>query len=109
VTERDPVRWSKRLVEAGAGELLVTAVDRDGTMSGLDRALLAWFAGEISVPVVGAGGASSVDDLCETLRTCRLSGIAVGARFVYQGPHRAVLISYPSREEMDRVQRAARG
>jgi len=98
--EKDPVRWAQRLVEAGAGEILLQSVDRDGTLQGLDADLLRTFDGLLDVPLVAAGGASGVEDMRAAFRTCRLSGIAVGARFVYQGPHRAVLISYLSPAEL---------
>ena len=100
VPERDPVGWARRLVESGAGEILLQSVDRDGTMTGLDLDLLRTFDGVLEVPLVAAGGTGSVEDMRNAFRVCRLSGIAVGARFVYQGPHRAVLISYLERREV---------
>jgi len=102
--ERDPVQWARRLVEAGAGEILVQSVDRDGTMQGFDLDLLSTFDGTLEVPLVAAGGAGSVEHMRAAFRACRLSGLAVGARFVYQGPHRAVLISYLSPAEMASLQ-----
>jgi imidazole glycerol-phosphate synthase subunit HisF len=98
--ERDPVRWASRLVEAGAGEILLQSVDHDGTMQGFDLDLLRTFDRALEVPLVAAGGAGSVEHMRAALGACRLSGLAIGARFVYQGPHRAVLISYLSPGEI---------
>jgi imidazole glycerol-phosphate synthase subunit HisF len=105
VPERDPVRWARALVEAGAGEILLQNVDRDGTMDGFDLDLLKTFDAALKVPLVAAGGASGVEDMRAAFRACRLSGVAVGARFVYHGPHRAVLISYLSPPELASLQR----
>jgi cyclase len=104
--ERDPVAWAQRLAEAGAGEILVQSVDRDGTMSGYDLDLLRTFSGSLRVPLIAAGGAANVDDMVAALQACTLSGLAIGARFVYQGPHRAVLINYLDARDMDRIRRA---
>jgi cyclase len=104
IPEHDPVRWARRLVEAGAGEILVQSVERDGTMRGFDLELLRTFDRALSVPLVAVGGAGSVEDIHAAFRTCALSGVGVGARFVYQGPHRAVLISYLSATELASLQ-----
>lgn len=97
--ERDPVRWAQRLVELGAGEILVQSVDRDGTMRGFDLPLLRSLRGAVSVPVIAAGGAGTMDTLLDALRTESVAALGVGARFVFIGPHRAVLITYLSGAE----------
>lgn len=107
VPESDPVVWAQRLVAFGAGEILVQAVDRDGTMSGFDLELLAKFRGRLSVPLVAAGGAGSVEHMQQAFSTCELSGLAVGARFVFQGPLRGVLINYLSKADLDLLSRSA--
>lgn len=104
VPERDPVAWAKRLVKLGAGEVLINSVDRDGTMTGYDLELLRAFDGRLDVPTVACGGAGSVDDMAAALRSCRLSGLGVGARFVYYGPHKAVLVTYLEAAELRRLQ-----
>jgi cyclase len=91
--EADPRRWMQALVEAGAGELVVQAVDRDGTLDGLDVELLASLRGAVNVPVVAAGGARDEHDLKAAFEL-GFGAVAVGAKFVFVGPHRAVLISY---------------
>ncbi|MFT3714301.1 MAG: AglZ/HisF2 family acetamidino modification protein [Archangium sp.] len=101
VTEPDPLAWAQKLVEAGAGEILLQSVDRDGTMSGFDLDLLRSFDRRLPVPLVAAGGAGSVQHMRDAFNACQLSGLAVGARFVYQGSLRGVLINYLSRAELD--------
>ncbi len=99
VTEPTPLAWAKKLVEAGVGELLIQDVQRDGTLEGLDLSFAQDFVG-LGVPVVVAGGSSDVRQL-KAVFQLGVSGVAVGAKFVFYGPHRAVLISYLSRSELD--------
>ena len=61
-TGLDAVGWAERAVELGAGELLVTSIDRDGTQSGYDTALLRAIADRVPVPVVASGGAAGPAD-----------------------------------------------
>jgi len=61
-TGLDAVAWAERAVELGAGELLVTSIDRDGTQSGYDTALLRAIADRVPVPVVASGGAAGPSD-----------------------------------------------
>jgi cyclase len=62
-TGLDAVAWAVRAVELGAGELLVTSIDRDGTGSGFDTALLRAIVDRVPVPVIASGGASSAADM----------------------------------------------
>jgi imidazole glycerol-phosphate synthase subunit HisF len=66
-TGRDAVAWAREAVERGAGELLVTSIDRDGTRSGYDLALTGAIAGDARVPVIASGGAGSADDVGDVL------------------------------------------
>ncbi len=104
--ERAPLRWAKALEAAGAGEILVQAVDRDGTLGGLDVELLRTLQGQLGVPLVAAGGANDVEGLLEAFRAGGLSAVAVGARFVFIGPHRAVLVTYLTDDERRRLSSA---
>ena len=62
-TPREAVAWAREGVAVGAGEILLTSVDRDGTGDGYDLELLAAVASSVNVPVIASGGARSVDDL----------------------------------------------
>jgi len=78
------------------GEVLVNAVDRDGMMNGYDITLANKLSKTLSMPLVFAGGCSNLDDMKELLTATQVSAAAAGSFFVFQGPHKAVLISYPS-------------
>ena len=67
-TDQDAVAWAQRAVELGAGELLVTSIDRDGTGSGYDTELLRAITGRVSVPVIASGGAAGPADFVAAVR-----------------------------------------
>jgi cyclase len=80
---------------AGAGELILNAIDREGTYQGYDINLLKQIVKAVNIPVVISGGASSNADF-DDAKHVGASGMAAGSMFIYQRPHNAVLISYPS-------------
>jgi cyclase len=91
---RDPVEYAKAMEQDGAGEILLTAIDRDGTQSGYDRELIRRVAGAVSIPVIACGGAGHLDHFREAVDD-GASAVAAGSLFVFHGRHRAVLITYP--------------
>ncbi|MFN0076452.1 MAG: AglZ/HisF2 family acetamidino modification protein [Prosthecobacter sp.] len=95
----DPVAHAREVERLGAGELLINSIDRDGTQSGYDFDLIEKVSRSVSIPVIACGGAGSVDDLVKATQA-GASAAAAGSLFVFRGPHRAVLINYPSQEEL---------
>jgi cyclase len=67
-TGLDALEWARRAVELGAGELLVTSIDRDGTGSGFDTALLRAISSTVEVPVIASGGAAGPADFVAAVR-----------------------------------------
>lgn len=67
-TELDALDWAAECAERGAGEILLTSIDRDGTRSGYDTELTCAVAARVSVPVIASGGAGSEDDIVQVLR-----------------------------------------
>lgn len=100
---RQPLGLKEHVVELerlGVGEVIVNAVDRDGTQSGYDLKLIGEVSSAVSVPVVACGGASGIDDFVAAVLEGGASAVAAGSLFVFVGPHRAVLINYPARTEL---------
>ena len=64
----DAVEWAQRMAGFGAGEILLTSMDRDGTKSGFDIALTKAVAGTVTIPVIASGGVGSMDHLVEGVR-----------------------------------------
>jgi cyclase len=102
-TGLDPVQWAKQAQEMGAGEIMLTAIDRDGTMRGYDLELTAKVSSQLSIPLITNGGAGSVADFGRAVKEGGADAVAAGAMFVFHGPHRAVLITYPSRADLKKV------
>ena len=99
-TGSDPLSFAKTLAGLGAGEILLNAIDRDGTQEGYDTELIKLVADGVSVPVIAVGGAGSLQNLADAIKLGGAAAAAAGSLFVFHGPHRAVLISYPSYDEL---------
>ena len=99
-TKETALEVALRAEQAGAGELLLNSIDRDGTMQGYDLQLIRDVATAVRIPVIACGGAGSVDDMARAIKEGRAASAAAGSLFVFQGKHRAVLITYPSEGEV---------
>jgi cyclase len=103
----DPVALARKLQDAGAGEIVINSVDRDGLMQGYDLELAAHLKQALKVPVTFLGGAGSLDDLGELIARLGVVGAAAGSLFVFKGKYRAVLINYPTPEQKIKLCREA--
>ncbi len=102
-TGLDPVTLAKRMESAGAGEILLNSIDRDGTLKGYDLEILRQVTGAVKIPVIACGGAGSVQDFGLAVKQGGASAVAAGSIFVFHGKHRAVLISFPKRKDLERI------
>ncbi|MFT3679147.1 MAG: AglZ/HisF2 family acetamidino modification protein [Ferruginibacter sp.] len=98
-TGLDPVSFAKQLTAAGAGEIILNSIERDGTFEGYDLQLVEMVSAAVNVPVVTIGGAATVADFKPAVQK-GASAVAAGSMFVFRGPHRAVLINYPAQQEL---------
>jgi cyclase len=92
---RTPVAWAQELESMGAGEILLTAVDREGTWSGFDTQLVRRVADAISIPVIAHGGAGHLDHLRDVVQGGHASAIALGSMVVFQQKGMGVLVNLP--------------
>jgi len=97
-----PSVHAKQMVESGAGEIIINSIDHEGTGMGYDLDLIQEVADAVEVPVVALGGASGIADFKLALDK-GAHAVAAGSLFVYQGPRKAVLINYPSKEDIHKV------
>jgi cyclase len=104
----DPIALAVQLQDAGAGEIVINSVDRDGLMQGYDLELAAQFRKSLKVPVTFLGGAGSLDDVGKLVSRVGVVGAAAGSLFVFKGKYRAVLISYPTPAQKTQLSRDAR-
>ena len=85
-TGLDAIEWSCKMVEYGAGELLVTSMDRDGTRSGFDLALTRAISDAVSVPVIASGGVGSLEDLADGITEGHADAVLAASIFHF-GEH----------------------
>lgn len=102
-TGLDPVAFAKQMEEMGAGEILLNSIDRDGTMLSYDIGLIKSVTDSVNIPVIACGGAGGLHDLSEAVKKGGASAAAAGSLFVFYGPYRAVLINFPTPEELKAV------
>lgn len=90
-TGLDPVSMSIAAEERGAGEILITSIDRDGTMRGYDVALIKNVAEAVHIPVIASGGAGTYEDMAAVLRETDASAVAAASmfHFTHQTPREA--------------------
>lgn len=96
------VEAARRAEDLGVGEILLTSIERDGTMTGYDVDVIRSVADAVAVPVVANGGAGRLADFRGALKDGGASAVAAGAMFVFVGKHRAVLITYPDQTALAR-------
>jgi len=80
----DVATWVKEIETLGAGEILVTSVDQDGTELGLDKDLINLVTESTNLPVIGSGGCKDVDDILSAFQETDVSGIAIGSILHYE-------------------------
>lgn len=97
----DVVEYARSMEKYGAGELVINSVDRDGTMIGYDISIIKGVADAVHIPVVASGGAGHLGHLSEGVVQGKASAVAAGSMFVFHGKHRAVLITYPTEDELN--------
>lgn len=100
---RNPVEMACQFADLGAGEILLNSIDRDGTMSGYDLALVDSIRSAVRLPMTILGGAGSLDDMRSLVDRYGVIGAAAGSLFVFKGKYRAVLIQYPQSSEKDQL------
>ena len=102
-TGLDPRFFSKYMEQMGAGELFINSIDRDGTMMGYDNKLVEEIASSVSIPVIACGGAGKIEDFVQVVKNAGASAAAAGSIFVFQGKLKAVLVSFPKEEDLEKA------
>lgn len=97
-----PEEWAKQMEALGAGEILLTSIDREGTWRGFDVDLTARVAQAVSIPVIANGGAGSIEHIGEVIQEGQASAVALGSMVVYQGMGMGVLVNFPDQGALNR-------
>jgi cyclase len=99
----DIVTWAKALEKAGAGELLITSIDKEGSWEGYDIDLLKSVTSNVNVPVVANGGAGNIQHISDVVSQANVSACAVGSMVVYQKKDMGVLVNFPDRNKLEDI------
>jgi cyclase len=99
-THRNPVAWAQAAEALGAGEILLTSIDREGTWAGFDLALTKSVADSVRIPVIAHGGAGSLEHITEVVDTAGASAVALGSMVVFQKKGMGVLVNFPDAEQL---------
>ena len=102
-TGYDTVRWAQEVEDLGAGEILLTSIDREGTWEGFDLALIKSVSDSVSIPVVAHGGAGAVDDIVKAVKFGNASAVALGSMVVFQKKGMGVLVNFLDHELLDAI------
>ncbi len=98
-----PVEWARQVADLGAGEILLTSVEREGTWSGFDLELTRAVTEAVSVPVIAHGGCGSLAEIGKVVHEGGASAVAVGSFVVYQKKGMGVLVNFPDEKELQAV------
>lgn len=102
-SKMQPVELAKKAEDSGAGELIINSIDLDGLMGGYNIDLIRSVVDSVSIPVVACGGAGSLSHFKDGYFDGKAHALAAGSLFVFHGPRRAVLINYPSKQELKQL------
>ena len=102
-TNFTPIEFAKILESNGAGELLFCNIDHEGTYKGYDIETIKNIADSVSIPIIASGGAKDLEDIKKIFKLTKVSAAAAGSLFVYYGVHKAVLINYPDRQDLEEI------
>ena len=97
-TNYNIVEWAQRMEELGAGELLITSMDRDGTWKGFDIEIIKKVSESVNIPVIANGGAGTIEHIRQVVHQAKASAIALGSMIVYQQKDMGVLVNFPDKE-----------
>ena len=99
----NPVKFTEKLQELGAGELVLNFIDNDGVMNGYNFNYVEKIREVTTLPLTILGGAGSLEHIGELINEFGIIGASAGSLFVFKGVYKAVLINYPSQAEKDKL------
>jgi len=99
----DPIEWAQELESLGAGELLITSMDNDGTWKGYDLDIVSKIVKSVRIPVIANGGAGNIHHIEEVVKKSNASAVALGSMVVYQAKGLGVLVNFPDRLTLESI------
>lgn len=98
--QEDLVHLLKKIENLGAGELLITNIDREGTWTGYDIELIKLVSENVNIPVIANGGCGNINHISDAVKLGKASAVALGSMAVFQKKGMGVLISFPKYDEL---------
>lgn len=98
-----PSEIAQKMQDYGAGEIVIQSIDRDGTREGYDLNLIRSVTQTANVPIIASGGAGNLEDFKKAVEKSQADSVAAGSFFVFHGRRLAVLIQYPTFEEIEQL------
>ena len=95
-----PTNHARNVEKLGAGEIMLTIINREGTFLGYDLDAIKMISDAVNIPVIANGGAKEISDFKKAIEDGHASAVAAGSMFVFKGPRRAVLVNYPSQQSL---------
>lgn len=99
----EPVAWAREAERLGAGEILLTRIEREGTWGGFDISLVEEVSNAVGIPVVAHGGAGCIEDIGAVVKQGKASAVALGSMVTFQKKGMGVLINYPDIKRLEEV------
>jgi cyclase len=95
--------WAIEMQNRGAGEILLTSIDKEGTWNGFELDIIKEITDAVSIPVIANGGAGSLSDIKDVVKIANASAVALGSMVVFQKKGMGVLINFPDRDELENI------
>jgi cyclase len=95
--------WAKEAEAAGAGEILVTSIDLEGTWNGFDMELVKRVAVAVSIPVIAHGGAGTIEHIEQVVKQSHAQAVGLGSMVVFQKRGMGVLVNFPDKSKLESV------
>ena len=99
----NPIAWAQQLEILGAGEILLTAIHREGTWNGFDIDIIEKISNAVSIPVIAHGGAASINDIGKAVKIGGASAVSLGSMVVYQNKGMGVLVNFPDSQKLKQI------
>ncbi len=101
-TRKDPVDWARQVEKLGAGEILLTSINREGTWDGFDIELVRQVSDAVSIPVIASGGAGNIEHIGKVVHDGKASAVALGSMVVFQKKDLGVLVNFPDSKILEK-------
>ena len=98
---RSPATWVKEIEDRGAGEVLLTNIDREGTWKGFDLELIRLVTSATNLPLIANGGAGNLQHIRDAVKEGGASAVALGSMVVYQQKDMGVLVNFPDKVALE--------